>query len=167
MKKVSRLDALTKWEIMDKVTSPSTEKLKELRNNIVKYVEKEYFHILPLDAQLFIQKYPQFCQRFSLHHKGYTTMDVFYITSLNDNSKTKESKLLFSRDVVIKIDNMIEEYENYKEEVEKLQSEVNEILKLSVKQVVEHFPDIAIHIPERESINNVDSINLKIKNQPL
>ena len=43
MKKVSKLKALDKFDITQKVIFPSTEKLKELRNNIVKYMEQEYF----------------------------------------------------------------------------------------------------------------------------
>lgn len=167
MKKVSRLKALDKFDITQKVIFPSTEKLKGLRNNITKYMEQEYFLTLPSEAQLLIKTHPQFCKTFYILHLGYTTRDSFYITSLEHFEKFKESKLLFSPEVVINIDVMVTEYNNYKKEVDKLEAEVEKILKLPVKQIVEHFPDIAKHIPEKEDLEDVEFINLKLKNQPL
>jgi hypothetical protein len=168
MKKVSKLKALDKFDITQKVIFPSTEKLKELRNNIVKYMEQEYFLTLPSEAQLLIKNHPQFCQIILVIHLGHTTRDYFYIKSINDDfGKSKESQLLFSPEVVANIDVMVTEYDNYRKEVDKLEAEVEKILKLPVKQIVEKFPDIAKHIPEKEDLKDVESINLKIKNQPL
>jgi hypothetical protein len=52
----------------------------------------------------------------------------------------------------LKRNNMMVEWNSYLRELDDLQNEIENILKLPVKQIVEKFPDIAKHIPEKEDI---------------
>ena len=60
----------------------------------------------------------------------------------------------------LKRNNMIAEWNSYLRELDELQNEIENILKLPVKQIVEKFPDIAKHIPEKEDIKDKNNVKL-------
>jgi hypothetical protein len=60
----------------------------------------------------------------------------------------------------LKRNNMMAEWNSYLRELDDLQNEIENILKLPVKQIVEKFPDIAKHIPEKEDIKDKNNVKL-------
>ena len=46
--------------------------------------------------------------------------------------------------------NVTEEWNSYLRELEEYKKEIENILELPVKQIIEKYPDIAKHIPEKE-----------------
>ena len=174
MAKVSRLSKFVKSEIIDSICSPSYKKRGELSENINKFIKEIHDESLPQDIQDIIKKYPEYTYTIYIrHHKTYHFSG--YIKSFQkDQNKNRCSSDFMSEDEIKHLEGLIKYFEAYNKEIKEFVREIETILELPVKQIVETFPDIAHLIPDREgstSINlpmvNVDSITSKLQNQPL
>jgi len=173
MAKVSKLSKFVKEDIVNAICEPSYKKREELKQIITEYINEKYNKTLPQDVQEFILKYPDYTHSVYLRHCGVYNYGC-YIQSFLKNDNTPNTSKFMTNEEIKTLEKLIQNFEEYKKQINLFKLEINAVLELSVKQIIETFPDIAHLIPDRTSSTplnlpmvQIESITSKIKNQPL
>ena len=173
MAKVSKLSKAVKTDIVHAICAPSYKKREELKQDITAYLNEKYNKSLPQGVQEFITKYPEYINSVYIYHYGTYTYSC-YIESISKKEHSKYTTNFMNDEEIKHLEKLIKKLEDYKKEINTFAQEIRAVLELSVKQIIETFPDIAHLIPDRSSptplnlpMVKVESVTFKIQNQPL